>query len=610
MIKIAIDVETWQSKKFAFGIVLYETGEHHFFDNTEEMKNHLLSLVRKSKNCPDKYLIMGHNIAYDLGWIFGNPRLFFAPQWKNEGNKKRYNIDFLQRSGRFYKAKYYNLNFIDTLNIFPLSLEDAGKVVNHEKGKTPEKFLKNSFGEIDENDIKYCLDDCKICLKIFEYVEKWVLQKNGKIGLTVASSGLSILKSKNPDFKKWTELLIKNLTLRDYDESFRSSFFGGKTEVYKKKGENLNYYDVNSEYPYVMGPDFNYPDPATLKKIHCDISDLWKYLYKFEGCFFGKIEIPYSKYPLLPVRNRETGKIIYPYGTLTGAWNFPEIREALKLGGKILSIEKIIIGDRIKSPWAGYVRELYDERKKAKLENNPVEYVLKIFMNALYGKFAQRNFEDKLVKLSEDTENYSGEMEEIFGEYYFRIKTEPTRSNCDILSLASYVTTYARINLHRIIIKCGDVYYCDTDSVVTGKNLKTGVELGDLKKEFSIESASFIGRKDYLLKTKKKTILKRKGVPVKNLISFDNKILDEDDKKKLSEKDSGILELIHYSDVVKFSKISRFNEAIVRKMETSRYLEMDRERIKKYDDGRIWNGNDSEPIHVSDSFFSSSSGIE
>jgi len=36
------------------------------------------------------------------------------------------------------------------------------------------------------------------------------------------------------------------------DAFIRRGYFGGHTDVYKPKGENLYYYDVNSLYPYVM----------------------------------------------------------------------------------------------------------------------------------------------------------------------------------------------------------------------------------------------------------------------------------------------------------------------------------------------------------------------
>ena len=101
---------------------------------------------------------------------------------------------------------------------------------------------------------------------------------------------------------------------KNEDTFIRESYFGGATDFYKKHGENLFYYDVNSLYPYVMLNDM----PLNLIKKHDSMNNI-----NFEK-FFGFIECLVTappllslgkdfKTPILPVR--EGGKTIFPLGT-------------------------------------------------------------------------------------------------------------------------------------------------------------------------------------------------------------------------------------------------------------------------------------------------------
>ncbi len=597
---IVFDCETWRSNSFAFGVVYYPDRQLYltFFD-AESLKKHFMKLVRRDRKTKYKFTILAHNCSYDLNWIFGNYETFFAPTYKEEGKqkRKRFHIDCLARSGRFYYAKYYNLYFIDTFNIFPTSLEKAGKVVGYPKLKMSQKFMQKIPKEITEKDIEYCKTDCLVCWKIFNKIGDWVESKGGLLKHTISSSGLTILKHKNPNFKKYLDELNKNWKIRELDELFRLAFFGGRTEVIKKMIIDGYYFDVNSEYPYVMTEEFLYPDPSTLRYFHSDIDIALK---SFEGCAKIKISVPKMKVPPLPFR-REDGKIIYPSGILEGVWCFPEIRLALEMGCKILETDWIIIGDRIPSPWGEYVTELYNDRLKCKANNDPMEEVIKIFMNALYGKFAQKSFQDKIMKL-EDSED-AGETFYDGKEWFIRLSTEPERADCDILCLASYVTSYARCHIYKYYRKCNfDFAYSDTDSIITSIFLEDSKELGKMKLEHKVKYASFKGRKDYILILEDKAILKRKGVSVKSIqaIKKSNKKLMKISKrvlKKLNKGDIEICKAVHESDFVIYEKILKSRESLRRKLQAGHSYDQQKERLKPEDDGRLWLDTDSIPIH-------------
>ena len=74
----------------------------------------------------------------------------------------------------------------------------------------------------------------------------------------------------------YLEETIPSLT-GQVDNFVRESYYGGATDYYKKYGQNLWYYDVNSLYPYVMLKDM----PLKPLTFHTDLSD-----FKLDD-FFG-----------------------------------------------------------------------------------------------------------------------------------------------------------------------------------------------------------------------------------------------------------------------------------------------------------------------------------
>ncbi|XP_038876624.1 DNA polymerase-like [Benincasa hispida] len=66
--------------------------------------------------------------------------------------------------------------------------------------------------------------------------------------ITLSSLALSIFRMKFYDDVNWP-IHIPN---RNEDEFLRSGYYGGHTDTYIPYGSNLDYYDVNSLYPFVM----------------------------------------------------------------------------------------------------------------------------------------------------------------------------------------------------------------------------------------------------------------------------------------------------------------------------------------------------------------------
>jgi hypothetical protein len=107
------------------------------------------------------------------------------------------------------------------------------------------------------------------------------------------------------------------------------------------------------------------------------------------------------------------------------------------------------------------------------------------------------------------------------------------------LAISSAITSYARIYMNKIkldILKNGgDIYYTDTDSIVTNKPLDdklVGADLGQFKLEYKILYAFFVSSKVYYAVTDQldedgnNVIVKRaKGVLTDDLTEADYKLL-------------------------------------------------------------------------------------
>lgn len=99
------------------------------------------------------------------------------------------------------------------------------------------------------------------------------------------------------------------------------------------------------------------------------------------------------------------------------------------------------------------------------------------------------------------------------------------------ITTGAAVTAYARIHRNRIklwrISNGGELYYSDTDSIVTNRKLPdemVGRDLGQLKLEYNIKKASFIPSKTYMLELHDgKRIKKAKGVSSDSLDKSDYK---------------------------------------------------------------------------------------
>lgn len=393
------------------------------------------------------------NAEYDLVNLFG--------PWLGKLTTLQYVSSGLMRAiWREGKVTFY-----DTMRHWAASVESMGKTIGLPKLSMPH------LGCTCDDCVEYCKRDTEITWRfVDEMLSRYEAIGLDKVRSTLPSMALQLFKqfyvSEFPELPEYH---------RDF---FHRGYYGGRVEVYKMGliSGVINHYDVNSLFPSVMR-DYTYPDLTS--GYVTDKPDFEK-----DGMFEGWVYQPKSDYPCLPVRHNE---ILFPYGSLYGIWPYPEIRQLLQDGGKVIRCKEAIEFDATESPFINYVNFCYGKRLEATEELDKIFW--KLMLNSLYGKFGQ----SKGLHIIFDDE------EKIL---------EGVAKHANVI-WSAYVTSYARLRLLSFLRSSKTCFYTDTDSLFTFDELDTSPSLGQLKLEGTYSHVEFKGNKLYCLDDKPKA----KGVP-------------------------------------------------------------------------------------------------
>jgi hypothetical protein len=160
-----------------------------------------------------------------------------------------------------------------------------------------------------------------------------------------------------------------------------------------------------------------------------------------------------------------------------------------------------------------------------------MNYVAKILMNSLYGRFGMADAFDQLIIInSKDYKNFEKkfisritDMIELGDNYLIKLKTEHSlESNLEEpninIAIASCITSYSRIHMSQFKNNPNyKLFYTDTDSIYINKPLDKSLtshkEIGKMKLENITTKGIFIAPKVYgLLTSENKRIIKVKGL--------------------------------------------------------------------------------------------------
>lgn len=433
-----------------------------------------------------------------------------------------------------------------------------------------EKINWNNWQKLKPEWSRYLINDCKGLYEVIKKFEEFSIKKFGtslRRPVTIAQMAMEIFR------KNYLENPIPNYESRE--EEIRKAYYGGRVEIFKRTGKNLKYYDVNSEYPSQMYDQYM-PVGTPIKSYTMTVEDF--------GVAKCEVTAPEGiKYPLLPYRT-EKGKLLFPKGSFKGWYCTPELKKAAELGYKI----KIEYGYKFNKEriFKKYIKECYELKKKSK--KGSVEYIIaKLLMNSLYGKFGQRREKEQLVFFPKDIIGLT--PIDFFGEIPIYTRTIQSKANHILPAIAAFVTSYGRLKIYEQIQKVEEqgkeVYYIDTDSIVTDAELETGKELGQLSEEIpEVQEAIFLLPKMYAIRTKEHDYIKCKGFPRDQ---FDYKVFK-------SALELANMDEFHY----KTEKFASPIESMRRNKKFVSMIGLKRTVISKYDKRLFIDGNNTEPVTI------------
>lgn len=437
--------------------------------------------------------------------------------------------------------------FRDSVSIVPLSLKEACKTF------CPEQVQKMSMDEddfvkIDEHDPywdQYNAVDCIANHNVITNFTKLINKLGGRVKITAPGTAVDIFRRKY--LKTWIERVehfknscpgkcnTKHCERLDCNgeechgcahEFARSAYYGGRTELFWNYGTDITYFDLNSSYAASMlermpvGKAYEFvPARQTIDEI-VRTFDTWSKTKV--GIVECEVEIPESCH-IPPLPYPRDGKLLFPVGKFSGVWDYEELKLLThpQVGGRITKVRRShwYKGEPI---FREMVLALYHYRQKhingckngsvCKSEAcNPdysegLSYCAKLILNSLYGRFGMNLIRERTIIISPDDEwpKY-GYCIDLKGYSVWNVQTV-IKSSCSIPQIAEHVTTLSRIRLFlgmmEIVEQGKEVFYCDTDSVMSNGAMTESEDLGGWKNEEPgmLVSGDFVLPKTYRLR--------------------------------------------------------------------------------------------------------------
>lgn len=473
-----------------------------------------------------------YNISFDAEVIlklFGDLLYDYKRTRSLIFNFNGYTIEYIPQKKIAIRKGHHSSVFFD---IFQYYQESLSKAYVHNIGELPEWYVnaKNNrshytryyYKRYPYKVRKYCIQDCIFTkqlaehwIKVFHDAFEFYPQRFISSGY-LAEKVLVNNKIQIPFFAD---------TPLNVNEFAWNSYFGGRFEILKRGLiGTAHLYDINSAYPFALAniPDMTKGNWVRSKTIVNDAQ---------LGFFKIIANIPDDKY-VPPFPFSTNNKIFFPTGKFITYCTLDELQACSETKFyKILESYQYVD----KNPdyiYKDFIESIYGKRQAYKAQKNPLQLPLKIILNSIYGKTAQR--------------------------VGYRI------GNMFSPVIASQITGKARAMLYDFVMKNDleqDVVSFATDSIITTKKLDINSDhLGGFKYENSGDDVYVLQNGIYRFngKWKKRGIgnLGNKQIEHLDTVEKDGKLYQVMKVMKVNRLKSAILSNA-IKDIGKFSTVER-----------------------------------------------------
>jgi len=340
--------------------------------------------------------IFFYNLSYDAECILKllPEEILKQYKWKKElrFEYKKYKIHYIDRKkltiskGKhsvscYDIAQYYDKQSLDVAS------ESIGISLDQEylEIKKKRKIFSKFYYSRHKRQIRaYCIEDCRLTKELSEH---WIATFEAVFGFYTnnwISAGYlaeKVLINNDIPIPLFNELPYS------LQELARNSFYGGRFELIKRGYIGECYlYDLNSAYPYALTtlPDITNGRWFESLKIHPKAKLGFFFI---ETNISDKVKI--ASFPFIK-RNKT---ICYPSGKFRTYVTLDElqmVKDDPEIKYKILESWQFIPRSNCSYPFKNFIEKQYYKRLELKQNNNPLEKAIKIVLNSIYGKMAQR----------------------------------------------------------------------------------------------------------------------------------------------------------------------------------------------------------------------------
>lgn len=399
-------------------------------------------------------------------------------------------------NGRMAKFRIGECEFRDSLNIFPNTrLKDFGI-----KDEIDYLLMEKSLRSLPENWEKiqrYLRQDC---VGLWEMVNRY----RDEYGISLTQAGASMRR-----FERMYGMKSPRQSKAQH-QLYKPYYYGGRVQCFKSGTacSDFKVADINSAYPFAMLSSHPWSPLALVS------SDLPKDKF-IPQCL---ITLKGSARGSLPWRDPDNlNELYFPEDDgksrlyhVTG-W---EYLKALELNAlTVHSIEKVHHFP-LRIDFKDYIHYFFEKREEARKNKDIAGRTFcKYFMNSLYGKFGANpeNYAEYVIASTDSMTEWESKGFKWYKNWgdRFLMERQPTEDELNDIesqkwryynvATAASITGFVRSYLFDALSKCGDVLYCDTDSIAAKSvsDLEFGPSLGQWKDEGNFDQYSIAGKKLY-----------------------------------------------------------------------------------------------------------------